>query len=93
MSNTRRAKSEGSVRKENEMTPEALEREMERLFSDLHRDLDDHVPATQVTAVSRAQFEALSHGAAINDFIPLLVHRYTKETLVRSRSDELHNAA
>jgi hypothetical protein len=70
-----------------------LERQMERLLRELQRDLEDSVPAARVTAVGRAHYESLHRGAAINDYIPLLVYRFAKEELVASRRDELQDSA
>jgi len=46
-----------------------------------------------VTAVGEASFEALRADARIPDFIPVLVYRYTREELLRSRRDDLSRAA
>lgn len=75
------------------MTTEELERQMDRLFRDLHHDFDESVPAEQVTAVGRAYYESIRRDAAINDFIPLLVHRFATDELVASRRDELQDGA
>jgi hypothetical protein len=75
------------------MTPDELEHQMERLFRELHDDLGGSVGAGRVAAVSRAHYELLRRDAVINDFIPLLVYRFTKEELVASRRDELHHVA
>jgi hypothetical protein len=74
-------------------TTEELERQMDRFFLDLQRELDGRVAAPEITAVARTHYESLVQDAAINDFIPLLVYRFTKEELVQSQPDELRRAA
>jgi hypothetical protein len=73
-------------------TTEELERQMDRFFLDLQRELDGRVAAPD-TAVARTHYESLVQDAAINDFIPLLVYRFAKEELVQSQPDELRRAA
>ena len=75
------------------MTSHDLELQMDRLLDDLQHDLEETVPAERVDAVARAHYESLSVGAAINDFIPLLVYRFAREELVRGSRDGLHDAA
>jgi hypothetical protein len=75
------------------MTTEELERHLDRVSRALQRELDGRVAAPEITAVARTHFESLVRDAAINDFIPLLVYRFTKEELIQSKPDELHRAA
>jgi hypothetical protein len=70
-----------------------LERQLDKVFSDLVRDLGDNAAADQVTTIGHDHYERLRRDATVNDFIPLLVYRFTREELVRSRRDELHDAA
>lgn len=75
------------------MTQEELERQLERLLHDLARDVGDGVAAERIGAVAVGHYERLRREATINDFIPLLVYRLTKEELVRAGRDELPDAA
>jgi hypothetical protein len=74
------------------MTTEELELQVDKLFRDLHRDLDGTVPAERVSAVGRAYYHSLRQDAAINDFIPLLVYRFASEELDTSSRVQLHGA-
>jgi hypothetical protein len=65
-----------------------LEQEMDKVFRDLARGVGDGVEADRVDAVGHDKYEWLRQDATINDFLPLLVYRYTKEELVRSRHSE-----
>ena len=51
------------VHKGERMTTEELERQLAKLFTDLHRDLADSVPAERVTAVGRAHYASLRQGS------------------------------
>lgn len=75
------------------MTSQDLEHQLDRLLDELQHDFRGKVPADRVDAVARAHFDSLNVGAAINDFIPLLVYRFAREELVRSSRDELYHAA
>jgi hypothetical protein len=75
------------------MTPQQLDAQMEKVFGQLARELSDVAPADEVTSVGLGHYERLRDGAAITDFIPLLVYRYTREELVTTSRDDLHRAA
>jgi hypothetical protein len=75
------------------MTAEELERQMDKLPDDLHRDLGGVVPLERIRAVSDAHYVGLRRDAAINDFIPLLVYRFARDELVTAALDDLHEAA
>lgn len=74
------------------MTTEQLDVQMDHTFKRLVVDLGG-VPAEQVVAVGTGHFERLQRDAAVNDFIPLLVYRFTREELVAGRHEDLHVAA
>lgn len=74
------------------MTTEQLDVQMDHTFKRLVVDLGG-VPAEQVVAVGTSHFERLQRDAAVNDFIPLLVYRFTREELVAGRHGDLHVAA
>ena len=63
------------------MTPNQLERHTELGLQALARELEGQVPAYQVMQTGRARFDALRAGATVNDYIPLLVYRQTREEL------------
>ena len=75
------------------MSTDELERQMDKIFDDLRRELGETVAAEQITAIGTDKFERLSACAEINDFIPLLVYRFTKEELVNATRRELQDAA
>jgi hypothetical protein len=75
------------------MTTEELERQMDKLPADLHRDLGGAVPLDRIRVVSNAHYAGLRRDAAINDFIPLLVYRFAREELVTAALHDLHEAA
>jgi hypothetical protein len=75
------------------MTTEQLEVQMEHTLKSLVVDLGDEASAEQVLAVGSSHFERLQRDAAINDFIPLLVYRFTREELVAAGRGDLHVAA
>jgi hypothetical protein len=64
------------------MRSEELERQMERFLHSLQEELNGRVERERVAAVTAARFESVRREASINDFIPLLVHRFTREELV-----------
>lgn len=70
-----------------------LNRRVERQLENLCREFQHQVPASRVKALGRAHFEQLQTQARITDFIPVLVHRVTREDLQRSTRSELHRAA
>jgi hypothetical protein len=75
------------------MTSDELERQMDKVYRDLVRDLAGSAGADRVNAVSHSYYDRLRRDAVVNDFIPLLVYRLTKEELVRVKGDELPHAA
>lgn len=75
------------------MNARELERQLDKVFSDLVRDLGDNAAADHVTTIGHDHYERLIRDATVHDFIPLLVYRFTREELVHSRREELHDAA
>jgi hypothetical protein len=69
-----------------------LRRQMDRELDTLRHEFAD-LSADRVTALGEAQFDRLRAGARITEFIPVLVHRYAREELIRIRNDELRSAA
>ncbi len=70
-----------------------LNRQVDRQLESIRREFADEITANRVTAVGEACFDQLVADARINDFIPVLVYRYTREQLVNARHEELHRAA
>ncbi len=75
------------------MDAQKLTGHVERALDGLRREFEGEISAEQVTTTGTALFDQLRAEARINDFIPVLVYRYTREELIRSRRDELHRAA
>jgi hypothetical protein len=75
------------------MNNEELNRRVERQLENLRHEFADEVPAGEVTALGQAHFDQLVAEARINDFIPVLMHRFTREELLRVTHAELHRAA
>lgn len=75
------------------MTTDELARQTARQLEALRTELAGTPSAEQVTAVGNVHFERLRQEATVQDFIPLLVYRFTKEELVYSTRDRLHDAA
>jgi hypothetical protein len=66
---------------------------MDKVFRDLARDFDGSVAPDRVAGVAHEHYERLRQRATVNDFLPLLVYRFTTEDLIESSRDELHKAA
>lgn len=75
------------------MTTEELAHQTARQLEALRRELAGTPGAEHVSVVGNGHFERLTQEATIPDFIPLLVYRFTKEELVTSTRDQLHDAA
>jgi hypothetical protein len=75
------------------MNEAMLNRSIEQALESLRREFADEQPASEVTAVGEAWFEALRANARIPDFVPVLGYRYAREELIGSERDELHRAA
>jgi formylmethanofuran dehydrogenase subunit A len=75
------------------VTPEDLERQIDRVLDSLRQHAGDGIDAARVRAVGLAHYKSLHRHATINDFIPLLVYRHAKEELSQIRRDQLHRAA
>ena len=61
------------------MNARELEPQLDKVFSDLVRDLGEVSPADQVTTIGHDHYERLRRDATVNDFIPLLLYRFTRE--------------
>jgi hypothetical protein len=72
---------------------EELDRQVTRIVDDLCRECSPDVSAEQVDEIVHAHYGRLMQEATINDFIPLLVHRHTKEQLLRISHGELSGQA
>jgi hypothetical protein len=86
------ARAAGVVKGGTKVNDEVLIRQVEKQFESLRSEFAD-MPPEAVTALAEAQYGRLRADAKFGDFIPVLVHRYTRETLLRIRADELHSAA
>jgi hypothetical protein len=71
------------------MTKDQLDAQMNHVFDRLLHDLGTDVPVELVTAVGTSHFERLEREATVNEFIPLLVYRFTREELVAARHADL----
>jgi hypothetical protein len=87
-----RTRSAGVMKGERKVNDEVLIRQVEKQFESLRSEFAD-MPPEAVRALAEAQYGRLRADAKFGDFIPVLVHRYTRETLLRIRRDELHSAA
>jgi hypothetical protein len=65
----------------------------EQVLEALRREFTGKVPADAVTEIGRARLDALLAVATINDFVPLLVYRQTREALLSIGPEDLHRAA
>jgi len=65
----------------------------ERGLDALRREFADRIPADAVTQIGRDRFHALLAAAKINDFVPLLVYRQTRELLLTIDREDLHRSA
>lgn len=75
------------------MELEDLERQVTKIVDDLCRECSPWVSAEQVDEMVHVQYGRLVEEATINDFIPLLVHRHSKEQLLRISHGELPERA
>ena len=75
------------------MNEHELQVHLERGLESLRREFAGKVPPHRVNEIGRERFEALSQHARINDFIPLLVFRETREELRLRESGELQRVA
>lgn len=74
------------------MSPEQLEKQMNHILRNLVRDIE-HASADTIASAAHDHYERISTDATVNDFIPLLVYRFTKEEFVSVSREELHHAA
>ena len=75
------------------MTPDELEAHTLSRLEELQVELSDDVAGGSVMTVGWSRYEELCRDATVTDFIPLLVYRYTKESLLTADSRDLHHAA
>ena len=59
-----------------------LERQTAHQLTKLRRELAGRITSDQITAVGRARYDILCEHATVNDFIPLLVYRFTKDEVL-----------
>jgi hypothetical protein len=71
---------------------EKLRRQIDHELQILRAEFAEISPE-RVTALAEAEFGRLRAGARIMEFIPVLVHRYAREDLLRVREAELRSAA
>ncbi len=71
------------------MNTQELETHTERMLDALCREFAENAPADEVTQIGWDSYRELLATATINTYIPLLVHRQTRETLLlyRERSE------
>ena len=75
------------------MNEAALDRQVDRQLESLRREFDEVIPASNVTEIGERYYDQLREEARINDFIPVLVYRYTRKELVEAGFEELHRSA
>lgn len=75
------------------MTSEELDRQIAALVHELQRQRPANVAPEHVDAVAYGYYGQLQRDATVNDFIPLLVYRYTKEQLPLISRGELRQSA
>ena len=74
------------------MNAAVLNHQVERQLESLRCEFAD-VSASQVTAIGEAYLGELCADARINDFIPVLVYRHTREQLLRCSPGDLSRSA
>jgi len=75
------------------MDAQTLNRHVEREIGLLKREFAGFIPEDEVERVCWSQLEQLRTTARFDDFLPLLVHRHSREILVAVRDAELHRSA
>lgn len=75
------------------MTDHELNTRTEATLEALRCEFTGKVSAERVTQIGWDGFHELHANATIDDYIPLLVYRQTRETLLAIARDDLHNAA
>ena len=75
------------------MNPHELDAHVQRGLESLRKEFSGRVSAELVAEIGTLRFEALCATATINDFIPLLVYRQTRDELLTAEIDELHESA
>ena len=75
------------------MTSEEIERQTDSLLTQLYQELGGRISAERIASIGRRHYETLLNGAAIGDFVPLFVYRFTKEELVDALAGRLTRAA
>jgi hypothetical protein len=74
------------------MREETLNRQVERQVESLQREFAE-IPSDRVTALAESELDRLRAEARIVEFVPVLMHRYAREELLRIRRDELRLVA
>ena len=75
------------------MDSDELDAHVARGLEELQREFSDRVSDEAVTEIGMLRYRALQTAATINDFIPLLVYRQTREELVTIDHRDLHRSA
>ena len=76
----------GRATLEGKMDTQELNRHIEREVRMLQREFGGTIPEDEVAEISRKQLERLQESALFDDFIPLLVHRQTREILLEAEA-------
>lgn len=80
------------VAEEGDVETAELYAHTERGLEALRLEFADSVPADEVTRLGRDRLDALLATASINDYVPLLVYRLTREALLTIEPAYLHRA-
>jgi hypothetical protein len=75
------------------MTNDELEYQLAAVLDDLAHEFGDSLVADEITTVGRRHYERLRGQARIDDFIPLLVHRFARAELSAAARGDLPRAA
>jgi hypothetical protein len=76
-----------------DMDAQRLKRHVEREIGLLKNEFAGSIPGDEVERICWSQLEQLRTTARFEDFLPLLVHRHSREILVAARDAELHQSA
>jgi hypothetical protein len=75
------------------MDDRELNRHIEREIRLLQREFGGSIPDDEVARRCWAKLEQLRTTARLDEFLPLLVYRETREILIEARDAELHQSA
>jgi hypothetical protein len=68
------------------MDEQQLEHHITACLDALHREFNDRVSPSLITSTARKHYQRLDREATINDYLPVFIHRYTREELLHPTS-------